>query len=82
MSKERIALLFSVYGATASVAAWFSGALSDLWGPRRVMMLGLALWVVFQTVFLVFALPTVDFPSCCSGTGCAGSATRSSPTAS
>ncbi|GAA0471516.1 MFS transporter [Streptomyces sp. NPDC046215] len=72
VSKERIALLFSVYGATASVAAWFSGALSDLWGPRRVMMLGLALWVVFQTVFLVFALPTVDFPLLLLGYGLRG----------
>ncbi|RST19256.1 MFS transporter [Streptomyces sp. WAC05374] len=61
MSKERVALLFSVYGVTASVAAWFSGALSDLWGPRRVMMLGLGIWGVFQVVFLVFAVPTVDF---------------------
>ncbi|WP_073755938.1 MFS transporter [Streptomyces sp. CB03234] len=61
MSKERVALLFTVYGVTASVAAWFSGALSDLWGPRRVMMLGLGIWGVFQVVFLVFAVPAVDF---------------------
>lgn len=61
MSKERVALLFSVYGVTASVAAWFSGALSDLWGPRRVMTLGLGIWGVFQVVFLVFAVPTVNF---------------------
>ncbi|MFF8289466.1 MFS transporter [Streptomyces sp. NPDC016309] len=61
MSRERVALLFTVYGVTASVAAWFSGALSDLWGPRKVMMLGLAVWGAFQVVFLVFALPSVDF---------------------
>lgn len=61
MSKERVALLFSVYGVTASVAAWFSGALSDLWGPRRVMMLGLGVWAAFQVVFLVLAVPSVDF---------------------
>ncbi|WP_244376039.1 MFS transporter [Streptomyces ficellus] len=62
LSGPRVALLFSVYGVTASVAAWFSGALSDLWGPRRVMMLGLGVWGVFQVVFLVFAVPTADFP--------------------
>ncbi|MGA5409792.1 MFS transporter [Streptomyces lavendulocolor] len=61
VSKERVALLFSVYGVTASVAAWFSGALSDLWGPRRVMLLGLGIWGVFQVVFLVLAVPTADF---------------------
>src|SRR5699024_915165 len=28
------------------------GALSDLWGPRRVMALGFAVWVVFEMAFL------------------------------
>ncbi|MET9429022.1 MFS transporter [Streptomyces sp. NPDC003036] len=72
MSKERVALLFTVYGVTASVAAWFSGALSDLWGPRRVMMLGLAVWAVFQVVFLAFALPTGDFGLLLAGYGLRG----------
>lgn len=60
-SKEDVALLFTVYGLTASIAAWFSGALSDLWGPRRVMMLGLGIWTALQVVFLGFALPTDHF---------------------
>jgi polyol permease family len=48
-----VAAIFTVYGITAAVAAWFSGALSDLWGPRRVMWLGLAIWAVFEVLFLV-----------------------------
>ncbi|WP_247615855.1 hypothetical protein [Streptomyces sp. MK37H] len=31
VAKDQVALLFTVYGVTASIAAWFSGALSDLW---------------------------------------------------
>ncbi|MEU1819025.1 MFS transporter [Streptomyces roseifaciens] len=62
LSKQQVALLFSVYGVTASVAAWFSGALCDVWGPRRVMTLGLGIWVVLQIALLLFALPTTDFP--------------------
>ncbi|MGW3204125.1 MFS transporter [Streptomyces sp. NPDC001135] len=58
ISKERVALLFTVYGVTASISAWFSGALSDLWGPRRVMMLGLAVWAALQVAFLGLAVPT------------------------
>src|SRR4051812_24964488 len=46
--EETVALIFTAYGVTAAVAAWLSGALSDLWGPRRVMALGLAIWVVFE----------------------------------
>ncbi|MCY9784598.1 MFS transporter [Nocardiopsis sp. EMB25] len=58
---QRVALVFSVYGATASVAAWFSGALSDIWGPRRVMWLGLSIWLVCHALFLTVALTTVDY---------------------
>ncbi|WP_318205017.1 MFS transporter [Streptomyces sp. SCL15-4] len=58
LSKDRVALLFTVYGVTASVSAWFSGALSDLWGPRRVMLLGLGIWAALQVAFLGLAVPT------------------------
>lgn len=58
MSQSEVAVLFTVYGVTAAVAAWFSGALSDLWGPQRVMWAGLAVWTVFELVFLrVLMLP-------------------------
>ncbi|MCP2260004.1 polyol permease family [Streptoalloteichus tenebrarius] len=61
VSASSVALLFSVYGITASIAAWFSGALSDLWGPRRVMWLGLGIWIAFQVLFLAVALPTRNY---------------------
>ncbi|GAA3749477.1 MFS transporter [Streptomyces tremellae] len=51
-------LVISVYGAFVAVGSWFSGALSTLWGPRRVMRLGAALWVVFEVLFLAVALPS------------------------
>ncbi|MFH0518457.1 MFS transporter [Streptomyces sp. M41] len=60
IARDQVALLFTVYGLTASIAAWFSGALSDLWGPRRVMMLGLGIWAAFQVLFLTAAVPTAD----------------------
>lgn len=53
LSESEVAVVFTVYGVTAAVAAWFSGALSDLWGPRRVMWLGLAIWGVFEVLFLI-----------------------------
>jgi polyol permease family len=53
ISQPEVAAIFTAYGVTAAVAAWFSGALSDLWGPRRVMWMGLAIWAVFEVLFLV-----------------------------
>ena len=45
----------TVYGVAVMVASWLSGALSQLWGPRRVMMVGLGIWLVFHVAFLVAA---------------------------
>ncbi|MFB9902946.1 MFS transporter [Allokutzneria oryzae] len=62
VSTQSIAVLFTVRGVAVGVASWLSGALSDLWGPRRVMWLGSVIWVVFQVLFLAVALPTLSFP--------------------
>ncbi|WP_122048862.1 MFS transporter [Asaia bogorensis] len=53
-----VAGLFTIYGLTAAVSAWASGALSDMWGSRKVMLVGLAIWILFQIGFLGFALPS------------------------
>ena len=52
----------TLYGVAALIASWFSGTLSAIWGPRRVMWLGAAIWVVFEVVFLFVAIPTQNAP--------------------
>ncbi len=61
-SAERTALVFTAYGLTVAIAAWLSGALSDLWGPRRVMSIGLGFWAVFQVGFLLFGIAPKSYP--------------------
>ena len=39
-SPSQVAIVFSAYGATAAVASWLSGTLSDIFGPRKVMWSG------------------------------------------
>ncbi|WP_030666797.1 MFS transporter [Streptomyces rimosus] len=70
--EPRVALLFTVYGIAAGVAAWLSGVLSELWGPRRVMWAGLAIWAVFQAVFLAAAVPLGSYPLMMLGYGLRG----------
>lgn len=48
-----VATLISLYGVSVLVGSYLSGALADLWGPRRVMGLGAAVWVVFEVLFLL-----------------------------
>jgi polyol permease family len=62
VSASAVALVFTVYGITATFASWLSGALSDLWGPRRVMFIGLAVWVVFHVAFLLLGVAPGNYP--------------------
>ncbi|WP_423921476.1 MFS transporter [Frigoribacterium sp. 2-23] len=56
-----VALLFAVYGIVVAAAAWLSGALAEAWGPKRVMMLGFGIWVVFEVVFLLLGVMQQNF---------------------
>jgi polyol permease family len=61
-SQEDVGLVFTAYGLTAAVAAWLSGALSDLWGPRQVMAIGLGVWIVFEVAFLLLGVAPSNYP--------------------
>ncbi len=57
----KVALVFTLYGATAAVAAWLSGTLSDLYGPKRVMWAGLLIWVVCEIPFLLIGMAHANY---------------------
>lgn len=61
-SPGQVALVFTAYGATAAIASWLSGALSDLLGPKKVMWIGFSIWVVFEIPFLSLGLQHASFP--------------------
>ncbi|MEU5272095.1 MFS transporter [Streptomyces hygroscopicus] len=58
----RAGYVITVYGIAVMLASWFSGALCQVWGPRRVMWTGLAIWAVFDAAYLLFALGTENYP--------------------
>lgn len=62
VSASSVALVFTAYGVTATFASWLSGALSDLWGPKRVMFIGLAIWIVFHPAFLLLGIAPGNYP--------------------
>lgn len=53
--------VITVYGIAVMLASWFSGALAQVWGPRKVMWVGFVIWVVFDVLYLVFALGTENY---------------------
>lgn len=57
-----VATIVTFYSLAALVGSYVSGALADLIGPRRVMILGFAVWVVFEVLFLIaLGLGSVPF---------------------
>lgn len=59
--KDDVALVFTAYGLTVAASAWLSGALSDLWGPRRVMMIGLGVWAACHVAFLLLGVAPANY---------------------
>jgi polyol permease family len=55
-SPGQVALVFTLYGSTAAIAAWLSGTLSDLYGPKKVMWTGLLIWIVCEIPFLLLGM--------------------------
>ncbi|GAB3559578.1 MFS transporter [Spelaeicoccus albus] len=47
-----VAVIISMYSLAVLIGSYLSGALSDLFGPRRIMLLGFIVWIVFEALFL------------------------------
>jgi polyol permease family len=61
-STRAIALVFTAYGVSAAIASWLSGALSDIFGPRKVIWAGLMIWVAFEIPFLLGGIAHANYP--------------------
>ena len=61
-SAQQAAAVFTGYGSMAAIASWLSGALSDIFGPRRIMCVGLAIWVLLELPFLLLGIAHANFP--------------------
>jgi len=55
-SQTAVAWVFTTYGFAVAISGWLSGALSDVWGPRRVVIIGVVLWAGFEVLFLTLGL--------------------------
>jgi polyol permease family len=60
---SQVAIVFTAYGATAAVASWLSGTLSDIFGPKRVMWAGLLIWITFELPFLSIGVAHANYPA-------------------
>ena len=50
---DLVPTIIAMYSLAVLIASYLSGALADLFGPRRVMLWGFLIWAVFQVAFLL-----------------------------
>ncbi|WP_346320517.1 MFS transporter [Chitinophaga sp. YIM B06452] len=62
MTVQQSATLFTVYGITIAISAWFSGVLAEGLGVKRTMALGLLLYCLGTVGFVGFGMPELNVP--------------------
>ncbi|WP_109697854.1 MFS transporter [Chitinophaga deserti] len=62
MTIQQSATLFTVYGITIAISAWFSGVMAEGFGVRRTMALGLLLYCLGTVGFVGLGMPELNVP--------------------
>ncbi|WP_324609256.1 MFS transporter [Staphylococcus kloosii] len=60
-SHSQASMVFTVYGVMVVVGSWLAAVLSDVYGPKKVMMLGTVIWLVFHVLFLIFGMSMENY---------------------
>ncbi|NBJ71488.1 MULTISPECIES: MFS transporter [Clostridia] len=61
LTVQQTAVLTTSYGVTIAIAAWFSGVLVEAIGPRKTMLMGVALYIIGHSLFVGLAIPNLNF---------------------
>jgi predicted MFS family arabinose efflux permease len=62
MDAQHIALLFTAYGVTVAIASWFSGVLTEAYGPKKTMLMGLLLYIAGTLGFAGLGIVHLNYP--------------------
>ncbi len=57
MTVQQSATLFTAYGVTIAISAWFSGVLAEGYGVKRTMFTGLILYILGTIGFVGYGMP-------------------------
>jgi polyol permease family len=61
MTIQQSATLFTVYGITIAISSWFSGVLSEGYGVKRTMLMGLVLYLLGTVGFIRYGIAGLDY---------------------
>ncbi|RST72773.1 MFS transporter [Siminovitchia acidinfaciens] len=57
---QQTSLLFTAYGVTVAISAWFSGVLAEALGGKKTMFLGFLLYIIGTVGFISFGLSSMN----------------------
>ncbi|HLR68649.1 MFS transporter [Virgibacillus alimentarius] len=57
---QQSSLLFTAYGVTVAIGAWFSGVLAEALGGKRTMLLGFLLYILGTVGFISFGISSMN----------------------
>ncbi|MFJ4156276.1 MFS transporter [Pseudomonas sp. NPDC089752] len=61
LTQQKSAIVIAYYGITAAIGAVLAGTISSWKGPRAAMMWGAGIWIIFEVLFLIVAVPSESF---------------------
>lgn len=61
MTIQQSAALFTAYGIIIAIASWFSGVLTEGFGPKKTMLMGLLLYITGTVGFVGYGMPNLNF---------------------
>lgn len=61
LAVKQTAFLTTMYGVAIAFSAWLSGVMVESIGPRKTMILGVIAYLVGQSLFVGFAIPTLNY---------------------
>jgi polyol permease family len=58
---QESASLFTMYGVTIAISSWFSGVLAEGFGPKKVMLMGVLLYIMGTCGFVGYGIPNLNY---------------------
>lgn len=59
--EKQVSLVFTLYALTAAVSSWLSGGISEIYGPKKIMLIGAIWWMALHVIFVYFGVAGNNF---------------------
>jgi polyol permease family len=61
-AEQQVSLVFTLYALAAAISSWLSGGISEIYGARKIMLIGAVWWIALHAVFVTFGIGANNYP--------------------